>query len=138
MITKKTLEKLKNDLEELKKERKNIVKRIKDAAAYGDLKENAEYHEAKEAQGFLEGKILKLENLIKNAKVTSKTNNNIVQIGSEIKTSQGTIELVDSTDADPFNWKISHESPLGKALLGRKKGEVIEFNSKKYKILNIK
>ncbi len=138
MITKKTLEKLKKDLKRLEEERKEVAKKIKKAAAYGDLKENAEYHEAKDEQALLEGKILKLKNLIKNSKIAEKGQKDIVQIGSKIKTDQAEIEIVDSLDSDPLNWKISSESPLGKVFLGRKKGEVVEFQSEKYKILEIK
>ncbi len=137
MITKKGFEKLKNELEKLKEERKGIRERIKKAAAYGDLKENSEYHEAKDAQAFLEGKILKIQNLIKNAEVVEKISNDIVQIGSIVKTDQSVIEIVDSSQADPFNWKISSDSPLGKEFMGKKKGDVVIFNSEKYKILNI-
>ncbi|MDD5606532.1 MAG: GreA/GreB family elongation factor [Candidatus Pacebacteria bacterium] len=137
MITKKGLEKLKNEVKELKKQRKEIKERIKRAAAYGDLKENSEYHEVKEAQGFLEGKILKLENLIKNAKVTENISKNIIQIGSVIKTDKEKIEIVDSLEADPLNWKISAESPLGQCFLGKKRGDSVVFQSQKYKIIDI-
>ncbi len=137
MITKKGLEKLKKELQELKEQRKEIKERIKKAISYGDLKENSEYHEAKDAQGFLEGKILKLENLINTAKVVDNLSNNTIQIGSIVETDQEKIEIVDSLDADPMNWKISSESPLGQCFLGKKQGDIVVFQDQKYKIIKI-
>lgn len=144
--TKEGLEKLKNELEYLKiEETKKIAELIKETASHGDLKENFAYHDAKDKQAFLQGKIADLEQKIKSAKVVEKSEPGKIQVGSKIKVSTNGEEmeffLVASDQVDPVNGKISYESPLGKALLGRLEGEEIEVNigdsKTKYKILKI-
>lgn len=146
-ITKTGLEKLRQDLEELKKRRTDIVDRIKTAKELGDLRENAEYSEARDAQAFNEAKILELEDMLKNIEVVEHGNqNDVVDIGSIITVESNgktqNFELVGVSEAKPLEGKISVESPLGQAFMGRKVGEEVIVKVPKgtmrYKILKIK
>ena len=150
-ITKEGLEKLKQELDYLKTtKRKEIAERLKQAIAFGDLSENAAYHEAKEAQAFMEGRILELEEIVRNAVIISNgKNKDAVNIGSTValemvacdKKEKFKFTIVGMQEANPSEGKISNESPLGKALLGRKKDETVEVDTPtgkiKYKILKI-
>uniref|UniRef100_A0A7C4R9Y4 Transcription elongation factor GreA n=1 Tax=candidate division CPR3 bacterium TaxID=2268181 RepID=A0A7C4R9Y4_UNCC3 len=148
-LTKEKLEELKKELEDLKKNaRPEIIARIKEARALGDLSENAEYHSAREEQGRTEGRIEELEYMIKNAKIIDKTCKvkNKVDMGCKVTCSiegDGNVDftIVGSAEVDVFNGKISNESPIGKSLMGKKVGDVIEFDAPagktKYKILKI-
>jgi len=127
-------------------ERPRIIEAISEARAHGDLSENAAYHEAKEAQGFLEGKILELEKIIRSAKVIKETSQkDYVEIGSKIllllDDQEMELEIVGSNEANPLKGKISGESPLGQTILRKRKGESGEVkigdNKTKYKILEI-
>lgn len=126
------LEKLKKELVELKTTvRKEIAVRIESAKALGDLSENAEYHEAKDAQSQNETRIAELEDLIREAVIISENHRtDVVDIGSTVKVSNGKAEIsytiVGSEEADPSGGKISNESPLGRAFLGKKKGETVD------------
>lgn len=130
-ITENGLVRLKAELKELKiTKRKEVAERIREAKELGDLSENAEYTEAKEEQAFIEGKIIELEYLIKNAQVIkSEKNSGVIKIGSKIKvkTDKEVWEytIVGSNEADPKQGRISNESPLGKAFLSKKEGEVV-------------
>lgn len=149
-ITHEGFQKLKAELERLiNVERKNIADRIQEAKELGDLSENAEYSAAKEEQAFLEMKIAELENTLKNAVIIEKNNHSggIIDVGSTVefadesgKTQEYTI--VGSHEASPSQGKISNESPLGRAFLGKHKGESVEFQAPKgmlkFTILNIK
>lgn len=153
LVTKEGLKKLKEELDYLKgTRRQEVAQRLKEAISYGDLSENAEYEEAKNEQAFVEGRILELEQKIKNAKIISekavKKTGKEVEIGStitvQLKKGQAEPELftiVGSTEADPFDHKISNESPLGKACLGKKKGEVVTVQApggaSNYEILKV-
>ncbi len=146
-LSKEGFEQTKKELEELKLKRQEISQRLEEAKALGDLSENTEYLQAKEAQAFNEGKIEELEELLKNAVVISKNGeNSIVQIGGTVEaSSQGekqTFTIVGSEEANPSQGKISNESPLGKAFLGRKTGESIIVETPRgkvnYKIVSIK
>lgn len=147
-LTPEGLEKLKKELNYLKKvKRKEIAERLKKTASMGDLSENAAYHEAKEAQGFLEGRILELEETIKEAKVVKKIDKaGWVQISSTVVVSSNGKEekfkIVGTVEADPLNGRISLESPLGKALLDKPEGAVVTVktpNGKiEYKIIKIR
>ena len=125
------LEKLRAELEEMvTRRRPEVAQRIHDAKEHGDLSENAEYEDAKNEQAFVEGRIQALEALIKNATIIDEhTSNDHVQIGSTVKVSgpdgSQTFTIVGSTEAKPAEGRISNESPVGRALLGRKKGENI-------------
>ena len=146
-LTKKGYEKLKKELEYLKKEkRKEIADKLKKAAAYGDLSENAAYEDAKEEQSNLETKIAKLKHTIKNAEIVEHDDNaDWVQIGSKVKVKvdgkEKEFEIVGGTESDPFEGKISCESPIGKALLKKPKGAKAKVETpngeKEYKILEI-
>jgi len=132
-ITKKKLKELKEKVEYLKTtRRKEIAKRIKEAKEMGDISENAELDTANEERLFNEAEILRLENLIKNAIIIrkNKTKKDIVEVGStvEIKMNSEKIiyTIVGPEDVDLENNKISNESPIGRVLLGRKKGEIVE------------
>ncbi len=140
LMTKEGLRKIKEELENLKtKKRQEIAQRLKEAISYGDLSENAEYEEAKNEQAFVEGRILELEKQIKNARIITEhsdpkaTKGKIIEIGSVVtvrnKTEDDepeTYTIVGSMEADPIEHKISNESPIGRSLLGREKGDVVE------------
>lgn len=148
LLTPEGLDKLKKELEELKNiKRPAMAERIKLARDFGDLSENAEYHEAKEEQGFIEGRIMELEQLIKTAVVVKrKQNNDIVCVGTRVTVAKDGQNLefciVGSTEADPINRKISCESPLGLALMDHAVGNTVEVDlpsgKVQYKILSIK
>lgn len=129
------LEKLKRELEEFKTvKRREIAARLEAAKALGDLSENAEYQEAKEAQSLNESQIAELEETLRNAVVIKKpTDLNTVQIGTTIEVDSDlgreTFIIVGSEEADPAGGKISNESPLGKAFLGKRIGESAEVKT---------
>ncbi len=144
------LKKIEEDLEELKTvRRKEVAERIKEALAFGDISENSEYDEAKNEQAQLEEKIAKLENTLRNAKIIDEDEiaTDKVSVGSKVKIYDIEFEeeieytIVGSAEADPFQGKISNESPVGDALLGNKIGDVIDVQAPdgivQYKILNI-
>ena len=130
-ISEDGLAKLRTELEELVNVRRGeIAQRIHDAKEHGDLAENAEYEDAKNEQAFVEGQIQRLEALVKNATIIDGTHGtDHVQIGSTVKVdgSDGkeTFTIVGSTEASPREGRISNESPVGRALLGRKKGDKV-------------
>jgi len=131
-LTPDGLEKLKKELSRLEiKERRKLAAKLKKAISFGDLSENAAYSEAKDAQGFLEGRILELKGIIASAKVIKKTKSNVVIIGSEVKVSieeeKFNFEIVGESEADSLKNKISHRSPLGEALMGKKAGDKVEI-----------
>ncbi len=137
-VSAERLELLKQELKELKTvKRKELVERIEAAKALGDLSENAEYHEAKDAMSLLEGRIFELDELFKNVQVIEapaagdKTGN--VRVGSTVKVEvngkEKTFQIVGSNEADPLTGKISNESPIGSALLGSKAGEAVEVTT---------
>ncbi|MDO8559225.1 MAG: transcription elongation factor GreA [bacterium] len=147
-LTKEGLEKLKKELEILKgAKRQEIAGRLEKCLAFGDLSENAEYQETKEEQAFIEGRILELEELIRNATVVSEEADNkaYAQIGSTVLVSSGVkkeaFKIVGMEEADPIAGKISINSPLGQAFLNQPKGAVVEVQTPKgiaqYKILKI-
>lgn len=134
-ISAEGLEKLKRELEEAKTvKRREIAEHLEAAKALGDLSENAEYHEAKEAQSLNESKIQELEEVLRDVVVITKpAHTKTVQIGStiEVDSSRGreTFTIVGSEEADPPAGKISNESPLGQAFLGRAVDEAIEIKA---------
>lgn len=135
---KKELEK---ELDELIKSRPAIAERIATARAFGDLSENEEYSSARNEQKIAEGRILEIQEILKKAKIIKGGKKTKVAFGAvvtlEMNRRKVTYTLVGATEANPLDGKISNESPIGKALLGRKAGEEFEFNGKKVKILNI-
>ena len=136
-ITKKGLEDLKKELDHLKKVvRIEIAERIAQAKELGDLSENAEYSDAKEAQGFNEGKIIEIEAMIKSAIIIEEENKTpgVASVGSKIKIKQEDTgkfkeyHIVGSPEANPLEGRISNESPIGQALLGGKVGDSVEIS----------
>jgi transcription elongation factor GreA len=146
-LTKERLEEIKKEIENLKREgRMEIAERLKRAKEYGDLSENSEYADAKEAQSKLESRIFELEQIVRNAVVIKKNiQKNTIGIGSTIKVQKGvksfSYTIVGSHEARPEANLISNESPLGNAFLGKRPGDAVEIetpNGKvKYKILEI-
>lgn len=134
-MTYEGVKKLENELEVLKTvKRKEITEKIKVALSFGDLSENSEYDEAKNEQAFIEGRILQLENMLKNATIVDESEipKDIVGVGSKVKVKDYDFDeeviysIVGSAEADPVNYKISNESPVGKALIGKKVGDIVE------------
>lgn len=129
--------------------REEIAERIKVALSFGDLSENSEYTEAKEAQGLNEDRILELEKILKNAYVIEENDisSNVVSLGSTVSICEGENQevqvytIVNSKEEDIFDGKISSDSPVGQALLGKKKGETVEVKAPmgqlKYTIVKI-
>jgi len=151
ILTQEGLEKLEEELKELKTvKRKELAERLKLAISYGDLKENSEYHSAKDDQAFMETRILILEKMLTKARVISSDNmdSNKVSIGSTVILNDLEFaekieyQLVGPAEADVSNSKISYESPLGKELMGKEVGSVIHVNAPmgviKYELLEIK
>lgn len=133
-LTSTALEELKKQLNDLKGEgRRDVAEKIKIARSFGDLSENAEYDEAKKEQAFIEGEIIRIEKLIKEAEVIDETtlSNDVVNIGSFVRVydydmdEEDEYQLVGSTDVDPDNNKVSYESPIGAALLHKAVGDVV-------------
>ncbi len=150
ILTVTGLKKLEEQLEHLKSvRRREVADRIRQAIDFGDISENSEYEDAKNEQAFIEGQIIELEKLLRNAKVIDATDVDTaeVSIGSTVRledqTNGGEVEftIVGSMESDPSANKISNESPVGKALIGQKTGSVVEVQVPlgvlKYKILDI-
>ena len=138
-LTAEGAEELRQELDDLiTVKRPALAAQLKEAISQGDLSENADYHDAKEQQAFLEGRILYLENLLRRATIIEDNNDGgvpvDVQPGMEV-TIQGegdppeTYRIVGAAEADPRNGKISNESPIGSALLGRRKGDVVKVQT---------
>lgn len=133
-LSKEGLEKLKNELESLKTtKRKEIADRLKHAKSLGDLSENAEYKETLEAMNLMEDRIEKLEDIIKRAVIIKKGSGSSVQLGSVVKIKKETdgkireYILVGQEEADVSLGKISNQSPIGGALVGKKKGDTVKI-----------
>jgi transcription elongation factor GreA len=135
VLTAEGLTKLEQELDELKSvHRREVNDRIRQAKEYGDLSENAEYEDAKQEQAFIEGRILKLEAMIRNARIIDESEyaadevhlGAIVKIRDMKKNEPYEFSIVGSAEADPSNRRISNESPLGRALMGHKKGTVVD------------
>lgn len=150
VLTYEGLEKLEKELEHLKIfRRKDVAEKIKQALAFGDLSENSEYDEAKNEQAQIEARIVQIENMLKNAKVIDEDDidTNTVSLGVKVKVKDLSYDeeteytIVGSTEADPSAYKISDESPVGAALIGKKTGELVEVSVPagvlKYEILSI-
>jgi len=137
-LTQDGLQKVKDELDYLKTtRRKEVARLIAEAKAEGDISENAGYDEAKTQQGFLEGRIRELENVVKNAQIIEQdaNNKNAVALGRTVVVQEEgadleeTYVIVGSMEADPHNGRISNESPMGKALLGKKKGDAVTVDT---------
>lgn len=148
IFTKEEYKKLEEQLAYLKGPRKmEVAEKIKAAREYGDLSENSEYDEAKNEQALLDSKIEEVEALIRNAKIIDNISTKSISVGVSVKLfdyefdEEVIYHIVASTEIDPLQYKISLDSPIGKALFGRKKGEEVEVElpdgTAKYKVLEI-
>ncbi|MFC6335190.1 transcription elongation factor GreA [Paenibacillus septentrionalis] len=151
ILTQDGLKKYEEELENLKSvKRREVAERIKIAIGYGDISENSEYEDAKNEQAFIEGRIITLEKMLRNARII---NNDEIDVDTVSVGCTVTVEdlefgdrqdytIVGTAESNPFENKISNESPLGKAILGMKKGTVVEVNvpagNIQYKIVDIK
>ncbi|MDR3589743.1 MAG: transcription elongation factor GreA [Negativicutes bacterium] len=151
ILTAEGLKKIEQKLDYLKSvRRRDVAERIKQAIEFGDISENSEYEDAKNEQAFIEGEILTLEKMLRNAKLIDED-----EISADVVTLGSTVILKDlefgdeleytivgSAEADPTEFRISNESPVGEAILGRKVGSIVEVNvpagSLKYEIVDIK
>ncbi len=151
LLTQEGYDKLEEEVEFLKTvRRKEVAERIKVAISFGDLSENAEYDEAKNEQAQVEERIMKLENMIRKAVIIdeSQIDLNVVTIGSIVKVNDVEFDeeveytIVGSAEADPYDGKISNESPVGRALLGKTVGEEVDVQVPdgiaKFKIIEIR
>ncbi|MHC6181412.1 transcription elongation factor GreA [Clostridium sp. JNZ X4-2] len=151
VMTYEGIRKLEQELENLKTvKRKEITEKIRMALSFGDLSENSEYDSAKNEQAFVEGRIVQLENMLKNATIVDEDEipPDIVNVGSIVKVKDYDLEeeveylIVGSAEADPINNKISNESPVGKGLMGKREGDILEIQIpdgvSKYEILSIR
>jgi transcription elongation factor GreA len=150
VLTYEGLKKLEEELEFLKgAKRREVAERIKQALSFGDISENSEYDEAKNEQAQMEGRIVQLENMLKNARVIDEdeVSTEQVSLGAKVKLydeefdEEVVYQIVGSTEADPSKFKISNESPVGKALMGKRVGEIAEVAAPdgtiRFKILTI-
>ena len=150
ILTREGLKQLEDELENLRSvKRAEVKERLKEAIALGDLSENSEYDDAKNEQAFMEGRILELEKMIRNAKVIDEDahQEGTVTVGSLVKVKDiefdeiNEYRLVGTVEADPMNNRISNESPVGRALMEQKKGEIVDVEVPagiiKYEILEV-
>ncbi|ACB83715.1 transcription elongation factor GreA [Natranaerobius thermophilus] len=135
VLTRGGYEELEEELEHLKTvRRKEVAERIKTAISFGDISENSEYDDAKNEQAFIEGRIITLEKMLRNAKIVDKdeTDNKVVSIGNTVVLKDLEYDeeveytIVGSAESNPTDQKISNESPVGEAIIGKKVGEVVE------------
>ncbi|MET3211035.1 transcription elongation factor GreA [Paenibacillus sp. FSL R10-2782] len=151
ILTQEGLRKLEDELENLKSvKRREVAERIKVAIGYGDISENSEYEDAKNEQAFIEGRVITLEKMLRNARIinSDEIETDVVGVGATVTVEDmefGDVTeyaIVGSAESDPLQNKISNESPLGKAMLGKKKGTVVDVTVPagviQYKIVDIK
>jgi transcription elongation factor GreA len=149
VLTREGFEKLKAEIEDLSTvRRREVAERIKEAREFGDISENSEYDDAKNEQAMLEAKIAQLEERLRDATVidADDVSTDVVALGSmvtiETPAGKATYQLVGSAEADPDENRLSNESPVGRAILGRKKGETVDVvtpgGNIKVKIVTIK
>jgi len=150
MLTEEGLKKVQEELHYLKRvKRKEIAEKIRNAVTFGEISENAEYSAAKNEQAFIEGRVLALEKIIENYELIDKEENpDCVLLGSEVlvknikNKKECKYTILDYVESEPDCGKISISSPIGKALLGKRKGDIVEVRVPaghiKYKVLDIK
>lgn len=151
ILTSDGLKRLEEELENLKSvKRREVAERIKVAIGYGDISENSEYEDAKNEQAFIEGRIITLEKMLRNARIinSDEIDTNVVSVGVTVIVEDmefGDVmeyTIVGTAESDPLNNKISNESPVGKAIIGKSKGAVVDVNVPagviQYKIIDIK
>jgi len=147
ILTADGLNKLEKKLEYLKTvRRREVAERIRQALELGDISENSEYEDAKNEQGFIEGQIIEIEKMLRNAKVIDEqdVNSDVVSVGSKVtlidvnNKTEFEYKIVGSAEADPAQAKISNESPVGRSLMGKKVGDIVDvevpIGTIKYKI----
>jgi transcription elongation factor GreA len=149
-LSKEKFKELEVELKNLKNDgRREIAERLDEAKSFGDLSENAEYHQAREDQGKMEARILELEELLKTAEIVKTHHSGVVELGSVVEVAKKgfqktqTFEITGKEDADVLAGKIDIEAPLAKAMLGKKVEETFEFKkpngeSIAYRIVSIK
>ena len=146
IITREGLDELKKELNYLKVDKtREIAALIKHTVSFGDLKENAAYHDAKDKQAFLQGQIKELEEKIRNARVVENKHSGKIEIGSKVTLTMNeeeeVMEIVSPAQSDPIQGKVSYESPLGKELMDKTVGQEFEIdingNAFKCKVLKI-
>ena len=135
ILTEEGLRKLEEELEFLKTERRSqVAERIKQAIDFGDISENSEYEDAKNEQAFIEGKIADLEKKLRNVEIIKKGDADVVTVGSTVVLKDLEMDdvaeytIVGSTQADPMEFRISNESPVGAAILGQRVGGIVEVH----------
>ena len=150
LLTPEGLENLKKEIEHLSTtKRKEVAERIKEAREFGDITENSEYDDAKNEQAMLEARIMTLEDKLRSASVidAKELSADVVRVGSQVQVTDDkgkslSYTIVGSTESNPSENKLSNESPVGKAIIGHKKGDVVEVTAPrgalKFKILEIK
>lgn len=151
LLTPEGLKKLEEELEQLKSvKRREVAERIKLAISYGDISENSEYEDAKNEQAFIEGRIMTLEKMLRNARIINEdeVDTDVVSIGATVLLKDIEFDedveytIVGSAEADPGSNKISNESPVGRALLGKSVGSMVDVavpaGTIQFKVLNIK
>ncbi len=144
-MTQQGIDDLQNELLKLKSERPGVLTRMVEAREQGDLSENAGYHAAKDRLGFIDGRTRQLKELIRQAEVVRSSGNETVDFGSTVKISNETGELnftiVSNLEADPSKGRLSDQSPIGSALIGKKVGETVQIQtpdgSTAYKVISI-
>ena len=136
LLTSEGFLELEEELNNLKKVRRpRVIEAIKDARAQGDLSENADYDAARNEQAEVEGRIKQIEFMLANAQIIEKSSNHTVDLGSTVTISyvdddeEEVYSIVGRMEADPFENKISNESPIGKAIIGKKEGDTINVES---------
>jgi transcription elongation factor GreA len=133
VLTREGFEKLKEEIDELSTvRRREVAERIKEAREFGDISENSEYDDAKNEQAMLEARIAQLEERLRDAIVIDEAGlpDDVVSLGTHVTlklpTGEATFQVVGSAESDPDENRLSNESPIGKAILGRKKGETVD------------
>ncbi len=136
---------LEAELEELKGRRGEIAEKIANARDYGDLSENAEYDSAREEQGLVESRVSEIEDILRNVEIIKATKSSTIKVGSTVVLKNGskvTYRIVGPVEADPLEGKISNESPIGSALMGKKVGDTVTIKTPKaettYKVEEVK
>ena len=138
-ITDSGRKELEKELAELKSRRGEIAEKIAEARSFGDLSENAEYDAAREEQGLLETRIIEIEDILQHASIIKSADATVVGLGSAVELKNGdrtvTYTVVGPVEADPMEGKISDESPIGQALMGKKVGDEVTISTPKGEIV---
>lgn len=149
-LSREGLAKLKEELTDLQQQRVEVTQKIREAREFGDLSENAEYQEAKTRQAFIEGRVEEIEAMLKTAKIIEDENGKNINAGEVVVGSKVTVkfngreityDITGSNEASPEEGKISNESPLGRALIGRRSGETVKLDTsegeREYRVVKV-